>query len=83
MKKNMNSCTRIGCKNKNCNHLYQDIGHICKSCWEDFREYLYSKHEKSCVDENLIPEKLVWADLHFFIINSIKKNKKVKELKNK
>ena len=79
----MGSCTRIGCKNKNCNYLYQGIGHICKSCWEDFREYLYSKHEKSCVDENLIPEKLVWADLNFFIINSIKKNKKVKELNNK
>jgi hypothetical protein len=66
-------CSRLGCKNDNCDHLYQGIGHICKLCWKDFIEYLYSKYPKSCVDTNIVPEKLVWADLKFFMENNIKK----------
>jgi len=66
-----NKCSRIGCENKNCNN-----GNVCKSCWSDFIEYMYSKHEKSCVDTNLIPEKLLWADLEFFMTNILKNNLK-------
>ena len=69
-----NKCSIIGCNHKKCEINYQGIGSICKSCWKDFIEYMYSKYPKSLVDINMIPEKIIWKDLEFFISNNVKKN---------
>lgn len=68
-----NKCSRVGCKNEDCNCTICDIGNICKSCQSDFREYLLSKFSNYIVDNNYFPEKIFLKELEFFMTKHRKK----------
>jgi hypothetical protein len=66
-------CSRLGCKNDDCNYHVCSIGNICKSCQKNLREYLISKYSNYIVDNNYFPEKILLKEMEFFMTNNLKK----------